>query len=129
MNEKQNEITCKKLVPDDTLKAVAYYVISGEVDRKGQLYGVETKFCCLSDKNIIATAFLFTVTYGNRSDLFSLLFVLPYSELSEWLSRHVLLCDKMKAILNNNLIPHVAQLYSMVCGVYRLLMYMILLLL
>jgi len=115
-NEKQDEITGKKLVPDDTLKAVANYTLTGEACRNGKLDGVETKFYCLSDKDIIATAFLFTVNYGNRSDLFSLLFVLPYSELSEWLSRHILLCEKMKAILTNNLIPHVTQLYTMVCG-------------
>ena len=113
-NEKQDEKAGKKLVPDETLKAVANYTLTGEACRSGKLGGVETKFYCLSDKDIIATAFLFTVNYGNRSDLFSLLFVLPYSELSEWLSRHILLCDKMKAILTNNLIPHVTQLYTLV---------------
>jgi len=113
-NENQDKLTG---VPDDTLKAVANYTLTGEACRNGKLDGVETKFYCLSDKDIIATAFLFTVNYGSRSDLFSLLFVLPYSELSEWLSRHILLCEKMKAILTNNFIPHVTQLYTMVCHI------------
>jgi len=111
-NEKQDET--RVLVPDDTLKVVADYAFAREAYRNGEIDGVETKFYCISDKDIIATAFLFTVNYGYSSDLFSLLFMLPYSELSEWLNRHILLCEKMKAILTNNLIPHVTQLYTMV---------------
>ena len=111
----QNQATGRETTSYEVLHAVATYTLTGEACRNGKLDGVETKLYCLSDKGIIATAFLFTVYHGKRSDLFSLLFVLPYSELSEWLCRHVLLCDKMKDILNSNLIPHISTLYSQVC--------------
>lgn len=111
----QNQVTGKEVTNHETLSAVATYTLTGEACRNGKLEGVETKLYCLSDKGIIATAFLFTVYHGSRSDLFSLLLVLPYSELSEWLSRHALLCEKMKDILDSNLIPHISVLYSQVC--------------
>ena len=114
----RNPVVTKEPTSDETLKAVATYTLTGEACRNGKLEEVETKFYCLSDKGIVATAFLFTVYHGKYSDLFSLLLVLPYSELSQWLSRHVLLCDKMKDILNTNLIPHISTLYSQVCTVY-----------
>ena len=110
-----NQADNREAIKHESLTALATYTLTGEACRNGKLDGVETKLYCLSDKDIIATAFLFTVYHGKRSDLFSLLFVLPYSELSEWLSRHVLLCDKMKDILNSNLIPHISTLYSQVC--------------
>ena len=114
----QNQVTGREPTSYEVLHAVATYTLTGEACRNGKLDGVETKLYCLSDKGIIATAFLFTVYHGKRSDLFSLLFVLPYSELSEWLCRHVLLCDKMKDILNSNLIPHISSLYSQVCFIF-----------
>ena len=110
----QNQAAGREPISYEALSAVATYTLTGEACRNGKLEAVETKLYCLSDKGIIATAFLFTVYHGKRSDLFSLLFVLPYSELSEWLCRHILLCDKMKDILNSNLIPHISTLYSQV---------------
>ena len=113
----QNPVTGKEPTSHETLSAVATYTLTGEACRNGKLEEVETKLYCLSDKGIVATAFLFTVYHGKYSDLFSLLLVLPYSELSEWLGRHILLCDKMKDILNTNLIPHITTLYAQVCTV------------
>jgi len=116
-NHKQAEITGKEPTSYETLAALANYTLTGEACRNGKLEGVETKLYSISDKDVIAIAFLFTINCGKHSDLFSLLFVLPYDELSEWLSRHVLLCDKMKDILESNLIPHISTLYQQVCVV------------
>lgn len=115
LNHRQAELTGKELPSRETLTAVATYTLTGEACRNGKLEGVETKLYCLPDKDIIATAFLFTVYHCRRSDLYSFLLVLPYNELSEWLSRHILLCEKMKDILKSNLIPHISTLYSQVC--------------
>jgi len=81
-----NQADDREAISHESLTALATYTLTGEACRNGKLDGVETKLYCISDRDIIATAFLFTVYHGKRSDLFSLLFVLPYSELSEWLS-------------------------------------------
>ena len=101
-------------VPKESLDFVSNHSLVAEASRA--LVDLESMFYCLSNKNIIAIAFLFSVpsSHNNYPDLFSLSIVLPLSELTEWLSRHTLLVNKMKAILKFNLIPNLTRLAKQV---------------
>lgn len=96
-------------VTQEAIRVVIDHALKTEMSR--DFTGVETKFYCLKNYNIIAIAFLFVVPCVTRyGELFSLTLTLPLTEVSEWLSRHTLLVAKMKAILEFNLIPVIRQL-------------------
>ena len=100
-------------VTPEAIKLVSDHALKTEMSR--DFAGVESKFYCLKNYNVTAIAFLFVVPRVNRpprygGELFSLTLMLPLREVSEWLSRHSLLVDKMKAILEFNLIPVIRKL-------------------
>ena len=111
----QNEVT------SEAVKVVTDHALKTEMSR--EFSGVELKFYCLRNYNVVAVAFLFVVPHVTRStarsprynaEMFALTLILPLREVSEWLSRHNLLVDKMKAILEFNLIPAIRQLAKQV---------------
>lgn len=100
-------------VTQEAIRVVSDHALKTEMLR--DFAGVEAKFYCLKNYNIIAIAFLFVVPRPSRyarygGELFSLTLTLPLREVSEWFSRHSLLVDKMKAILEFNLIPVIRKL-------------------
>ena len=100
-------------VTPEAIRVVSEHALKTEMSR--DFTGVESKFYCLKNYNIIGIAFLFVVPFVGRparygGELFSLTLTLPLREVSEWLSRHNLLVEKMKAILEFNLIPVIRQL-------------------
>ena len=108
-------------VTPEAVKVVTDHALKTEMSR--EFSGVESKFYCLKNYNVIAVAFLFVVPHVTRStsrsprynaEMFALTLILPLCEVSEWLSRHNLLVDKMKAILEFNLIPAIRQLAKQV---------------
>lgn len=104
-------------VTPEAVRVVTDHALKTEMSR--DLVGVESKFYCLKNYNVIAVAFLFVVPRGSRhsrysGELFALTFTLPLSEASEWLSRHSLLVAKMRAILECNLIPAIRKLAKQV---------------
>lgn len=104
-------------VTPEAIRVVSDHALKTEMSR--EIVGVESKFYCLKNYNIIAIAFLFVVPRAKRparygGDLFSVTLTLPLCETKEWLSRHCLLADKMKAILECNLIPIISKLNKQV---------------
>lgn len=100
-------------VTPEAVRVVCDHALKTEMSR--EFSGVECKFYCLRNYNVVAVAFLFVVPRVSRSaryssDMFALTLTLPLSEMREWLSRHNLLVDKMKAILEFNLIPAIRKL-------------------
>ena len=96
-------------VTPEAIRIVSDHALKTEMSR--DFTGVETKFYCLKNYDIIGIAFLFVVPHvGRYNFMFSLTLTLPLREVSEWLSRHKLLVDKMKAILEFNLIPGIRRL-------------------
>lgn len=104
-------------VTPEAIKFVSDHALKTEMAR--DFSGVESKFYCLKNYNVIAVAFMFVVSRVNRparygGELFSLTLILPFGEVNEWLSRHNMLADKMKAILKYNLIPVIRKLAKQV---------------
>lgn len=108
-------------VTSEAVKVVTDHALKTEMSR--EFSGVELKFYCLRNYNVVAVAFLFVVPHVTRStaksprynaEMFALTLILPLRELSEWLSRHNLLVNKMKAILEFNFIPAIRQLAKQV---------------
>ena len=103
----QDEVTPK------AIRVVCDHALKTEMSR--EFSGVESKFYCLKNYNVIAVAFLFVVPRVNRrtqstEELFSLTLMLPLREVNEWMSRYNLLVGKMKAILEFNMIPVICKL-------------------
>jgi len=104
-------------VSSEAIKAVSDHALKTEMSR--DFVGVESKFYCLANHNVVAVAFLFVVSRPNRparygGEIFSLTLILPLCEMSEWLDRHNLLVDKMRDILEFNLIPAISNLSKQV---------------
>ena len=107
----------------ETLLTVANYSLNDEAGRAEKLEGIESKFFALLKYNIIASAFIFTTEVNKgRMDVFSIILILPYSEMSEFLSRHSLCESKVQKLLEDHFIAplHKLQvcLYICMCIVY-----------
>ena len=89
-------------IPDTTLLSVANYTLNDEAGRVERLEGIETKFYSLQKYNVVATAFVFvTEVMRGKTEVFSFILVLPYSEMSDYLSRHSLCETRVQRILQN----------------------------
>lgn len=107
----------------ETLLTVANYSLNDEAGRAEKLDGIESKFFALLKYDIIASAFIFTTEVNKgRMDVFSIILILPYSEMSEFLSRHSLCEGKIQKLLQGHFIAplHKLQvwLYTYMCDVY-----------
>ena len=71
---------------------MANYTLNDEAGRVERLEGIETKFYSLQKYNVVATAFVFVT---------EVILVLPYSEMSDYLSRHSLCETRVQRILQN----------------------------
>lgn len=93
------------VVEDDLVRAVATYSIdvTGETDDHDSIL---EKFFVLHQRSVVVSAFLIHVANpANPSDTktFSLSFLLPYSELSEWLARRTFMENACRRIISRNL--------------------------
>ena len=76
---------------DSILLSVANYSLNDEAARTESIKGIESKFYSLPRFNIIAFASIFTIEITKtKTEVFSFVLVLPYSETSEFLSRYKL---------------------------------------
>ena len=89
-------------VSDATLLSVANYTLNDEAGRVERLEGVETKFYSLQKYDVIASAFVFaTEVVRGKTEVFSFILVLPYSEMSDYLARHSLCETRVQRLLKN----------------------------
>ena len=89
----------------ETLLTVANYSLNDEAGRAEKLDGIESKFFALLKYNIIASAFIFTTEVNKgRMDVFSIILILPYLEMSEFLARHSLCEGKIQKLLKDHFI-------------------------
>ena len=113
------------VLEDDLVRAVATYSIdvTGETDGYDSI--VE-KFFVLHQRSVVVSAFLIHVANpANPKDIktFSLSFLLPYSELSEWLARRTFMENACRRIISRNLMiglkeaatKQVMRVYIRVC--------------
>ena len=96
----ETESSCA--VSDATLLSVANYTLNDEAGRVERLEGIETKFYSLQKYDIIASAFVFaTEVVKGKTEVFSFILVLPYSEMSDYLARHSLCETRVQKMLQN----------------------------
>ena len=89
-------------VSDATLLSVANYTLNDEAGRVERLEGIETKFYSLQKYNVIASAFVFAIeVVRGKTEVFSFILVLPYSEMSDYLARHSLCETRVQKMLQN----------------------------
>ena len=89
-------------ISDATLLSVANYTLNDEAGRVERLEGVETKFYSLQKYNVIASAFVFaTEVVRGKTEVFSFILVLPYSEMSDYLARHSLCETRVQRLLQS----------------------------
>ena len=85
--------------------AVVNYSLNDEAGRIEKLDGIESKFYALLKYDIIAAAFIFTAEVSKgRTDVFSFILILPYLEMSEYLSRHSLCETKVQKLLEDHFV-------------------------
>ena len=90
------------VVSDATLLSVANYTLNDEAGRVERLEGIETKFYSLQKYNVIASAFVFAIeVVRGKTEVFSFILVLPYSEMSDYLARHSLCETRVQKMLQN----------------------------
>ena len=100
-------------ISDATLLSVANYTLNDEAGRVERLDGIETKFYSLIKYDVIATAFVFaTEVVRGKTEVFSFILVLPYSEMSDYLARHSLCEVRVQKILKNHFISPLQELVS-----------------
>lgn len=98
----------------ETMLAVVNYSLNDEAGRVEKLEGIESKFYALLKYDIIAAAFIFAAEVSKgRTDVFSFILILPYLEMSEYLSRHSLCEVKVQRLLQEHFIT---PLKSQVCS-------------
>ena len=89
-------------VSDATLLSVANYTLNDEAGRVERLEGIETKFYSLQKYDVIASAFVFAIeVVRGKTEVFSFILVLPYSEMSDYLARHSLCETRVQKLLQN----------------------------
>ena len=89
-------------VSDATLLSVANYTLNDEAGRVERLEGIETKFYSLQRYDVIASAFVFAIeVVRGKTEVFSFILVLPYSEMSDYLARHSLCETRVQKLLQN----------------------------
>ena len=100
-------------IPDSTLLSVANYTLNDEAGRVERLEGIETKFYSLKKYNVIASAFVFvTEVVRGKTEVFSFILVMPYSEMSEYLSRHSLCETRVQRLLQSYFIGPLKDMVS-----------------
>ena len=89
-------------VSDAPLLSVANYTLNDEAGRVERLEGIETKFYSLQKYDVIASAFVFAIeVVRGKTEVFSFILVLPYSEMSDYLARHSLCETRVQKLLQN----------------------------
>ena len=89
-------------ISDSTLLSVANYTLNDEAGRVERLEGIETKFYSLKKYDVIASSFVFaTEVVRGKTEVFSFILVLPYSEMSNHLARHSLCEARVQRLLQN----------------------------
>ena len=110
------------VLEDDLVRAVATYSIdvTGETDERDSIM---EKFFVLHQRSVVVSAFLIHVANpSNASDTktFSLSFLLPYSELSEWLARRTFMENACRRIISRNLVIGLKEAATKQVSVYML---------
>ena len=87
----EDTLTSSQELTDVTILSVANYTLNDEAGRAEEITGIESKFYSLSKYQLIAYASIFTIELvRGRTEVFSLLFLLPIGESSEFLARFTL---------------------------------------
>ena len=104
-----SDVSCS--VSDATLLSVANYTLNDEAGRVERMEGIETKFYSLKKYNVIATSFVFaTEVVRGKTEVFSFVLVLPYSEMSNYLARHSLCETRVQRMLQNSFISPLQEM-------------------
>lgn len=102
------------VLEDDLIRVVATY----SIDVTGEMEGCDRiveKFFVLHQRSVVVSAFLIHVASpANPKDIktFSLSFLLPYSELSEWLARRTFMENACRRIISRNLMIGLKEVAS-----------------
>lgn len=102
------------VLEDDLIRVVATY----SIDVTGELEGCDRiveKFFVLHQRSVVVSAFLiYVASPANPKDIktFSLSFLLPYSELSEWLARRTFMENACRRIISRNLMIGLKEVAS-----------------
>ena len=92
-------------VPDSVLLTIVNFSLNDEAGRVAMLDGIETKFYCLKKYNVIASVSVFSLEASKgKSEVFSFILILPYSEMVEFLPRHIICETKVQRLLKEFLI-------------------------
>lgn len=101
------------VISDSTLLTIANFTLNDEAGRVEKLDGIETKFYSLKKYDVIASVSIFGIEmFKGKSEVFSFISILPYSELSEFLPRHSICEDKSRRLLNEYLILPLREMVS-----------------
>lgn len=112
----EETLTSESFVTDSTLLTVANYTLNDEAARTENIKGIESKFYSLSKFNIIAFASIFTIEITKtKTEVFSFMLVLPYSETSEFLARYQLCEVGVQKLLQDCLIRPLNELQVIIC--------------
>jgi hypothetical protein len=95
--------------PDD-LRLIATYSIDVAEENETEADSICEKFFVLGEKSIMISTFLIRVECkGQDVKVFALSFVLPVSELEEWLHRRNFMENSCKRIISKNLMPNLKE--------------------
>ena len=101
--------------PDD-LRLIATYSIDVAEENETEADSICEKFFVLGEKSIMISTFLIRVECkGQDVKVFALSFVLPVSELEEWLHRRNFMENSCKRIISKNLMPNLKEELNQVC--------------
>ena len=105
-SDRKKDDTASALIwEDDLIRAVATYSIDVTGETEGNDSIVE-KFFVLHQRSVVVSAFLIHIAnpaIPKDIKTFSLSFLLPYSELSEWLARRTFMENACRRIISRNL--------------------------
>ena len=92
-------------ISDSTLLTIANFTLNDEAGRVEKLDGIETKFYSLKKYDVIASVSVFAVeAFRGKSEVFSFILILPYSEMPEFLPRHSICESKLHRLLKEYLV-------------------------
>ena len=101
--------------PED-LRSIATYSIDVAEETVTDADNISEKFFVLGETSIMISTFLIRIDNGhNDIKVFALSFILPTSELDEWLSRRTFMENSCKRIIHKNLMTNLKEEIYHVC--------------